>query len=88
MIGHRGAVMRTFDHLQAAYIDASADPRLHGIARGLGLLLDAEEDDDLPEGLQDQVGQLTLRDDWDGPDREDCPARTRGWSARRTGHAP
>ena len=63
--------MRTFDHLHAASIDASADPRLHGIARGLGLLLAMGEDDNLPEELHDLVGQLTLRDDWDGPDRED-----------------
>lgn len=45
--------MRTFDHLHTAYIDASADPRLHGIARGLGLLLEAGEDDDLPEEVHD-----------------------------------
>lgn len=71
MIDHQGAVMRAFDHLHTAYIDASADPRLHGIARGLGLLLETGEDNDLPEELHDLVGQLTLRDDWDGPDRED-----------------
>lgn len=29
------------------------------------------EDDELPEELNDLIGQLTLRDDWDGPDRED-----------------
>ena len=52
-------------------LPASADPRLHGIARGLGLLLETGEDDDLPEELHDLVGQLNLRDDWDGPDRED-----------------
>lgn len=69
MIGHQGAVMRTFDHLQVAYVDASADPRLTGIARGLGLLIETAEDDDLPGELHDLVGQLTLRDDWDGPDR-------------------
>lgn len=63
--------MRTYDHLQVAHIDASADPRLHGIARGLGLLLATGEDEDLPEELHDLVGQLTLHDDWDGPDRED-----------------
>jgi len=38
MIGHQGAGMRTFDHLHAAYTDACADPRLHGISRRLGLL--------------------------------------------------
>lgn len=63
--------MRQFDHLHAIYTDASADPRLHGIARGLGLLLAPSQFDDLPEELGDLVARLNLRDDWDGPDRDD-----------------
>ncbi|MBA9068737.1 hypothetical protein FHR71_002487 [Methylobacterium sp. RAS18] len=55
----------------ADYVDAAADPQLHGIARGLGLLLETAEDDELPEELHDLLGQLTLRYDWDGADRED-----------------
>lgn len=76
--------MRTFDHLCAAYVDASADTRLHGITRGLSLLLETAKDDELPEELHDLVGQLTLRDDCDGPDRENRRAKTRDWSVRKT----
>lgn len=71
MTGYQGAVMRTFDHVHDAYIDASADPRVHGIAPGPGQLLETGEDDDLPEELHDLVSLLTLCDDWDGPDRDD-----------------
>jgi len=34
-------------------------------------VVETAEDEDLPEELHDLVGQLNLRDDWDGPDRED-----------------
>lgn len=62
--------MREFNHLHIVHADASADPRLHGIARGLGQLF-APCDDDLPDELCDLVARLNARDDWDGPDRDD-----------------
>ncbi len=62
--------MRELNHLHIVHDDASADPRLHGIARGLGLLLAPPSDDDMPDELGELVARLTARDDWDGPDRE------------------
>lgn len=62
--------MRQFDHLHAIHADASADPRLHGIARGLGMLFAPSQFDDLPEELDDLVARLQAQDDWDGPDRD------------------
>lgn len=63
--------MRQLDHFHAIHADASADPRLHGIARGLGMLLDPKQFEDIPEELSDLVARLQAREDWDGPDR-DC----------------
>ena len=63
--------MREFNHLHIVHADASADPRLHGIARGLGLLYAPPGVDDLPDDLSDLVARLDARDDWDGPDRDD-----------------
>ena len=59
--------MREFNFFHA---DASADPRLHGIAHGLGQLFAVEEAADMPDELADLLARLNRRDDWDGPDRD------------------
>ena len=63
--------MREFCDLHVVYADASADPRLHGIARGLGQLFAPPAFDDLPDELNDLIARLAARDDWDGPDRDE-----------------
>ena len=51
-------VMRQYVHLRAAYADASADPRLHGIALGLNNAFSPQLDDELPDRLHALVAQL------------------------------